>query len=210
MAAETDQHRSEWLGVGAAIFTGGVVIAAEWVFAVAASAPANGLHVLSWVLVFPGILILAGFYVMIAAHTDWLPLFGRTRVRNAIERRRRAELYLSQFNNIGQWYSQPHAGISREEVAMWYNNLREYTLAAWGIAEHASLVAIQGYVNAVGLAAATNERVVQLSARCSLLPVMDDFLWEPAPPWRQYLDANEVLHPPGGVTPPPVPGAHRL
>lgn len=162
---------------------------AEWAFAVLAAAPQNQLHFVNWILLVPGALIAAGLYIMVAAHVPSYPLFGRTKVREATERRQQAEHFLGQFHAIGDTYATVIEEVTHDEVALWYNNARAYVLAAWGVAEHSSLRRFAIDADPVVMASRIVDRVTGLVERCKLVPVRDDFTWNPPPPWKKYLDA---------------------
>ena len=132
MPSERDQHRSEWLGVGAAILTGGIVVMSEWVFAVRSAAPQNHLQLANPVLILPAVHIVAGIYVMIAAHAPSCPLFGRSRVQRAEKRRQKAEYYLAKFHDIGDFYARGHGDVDMQKVNEYYTNLRNYLIGCVG------------------------------------------------------------------------------
>jgi hypothetical protein len=185
---ESDQHRSEWLAVGSAIFIGGIIVMAEWAFAVLSAAPENHLHFVNLILIVPGALIVVGFYVMIAAHVPSYPLFGRTRVRKAIERRREADYYLAQFLYIGNFYGLGYGDVDNEKVIRWYTLMREFVLVAWGVREHSALSAFPDKTDAQTMAFNISMRVTNLVERCHRLEVLEDFYWEPEPQWKTYVD----------------------
>src|ERR1035437_1847136 len=185
---EADQHRRELLAVGSAIFIGGVIVMAEWSFSVLAAAPQNNLHFVNLILIVPGALIVAGFYIMIAAHVPSNPLFGRKRVRQAMERREKADYYLAYFHYIGSNYALGRDGVTAHKVVDWHNRMREFVIAAWGPTEGSALSAVPDETDAVTTAVNMTKRVTNLTERTHLKPILESFSLEPVPQWKTYVD----------------------
>ena len=139
-------------------------------------------------LILPAVLIVAGIYVMIAAHAPSYPLFGRSRVQRAEKRRQKAEYYLAKFHDIGDFYARGHGDVDMQKVSEYYTNLRNYLLAAWGIGEHSSAAKFPDTADPIKMAIDISARLDIPEGRRKDVPALDNFTWESDLPWRIYFD----------------------
>lgn len=183
---DAQEHRGQWFAFGGVLFAGGIVIWADWIFAVRASAPQNHLSYSQAVILIPIILIGAGVYVMAAANIENWPLPGKKRVRFFRGQRSAAIDLLSMFHLMGSTMA-AELPVVDDDVKEWGKNLAEYVRAVWGNAEGAALVAIGLREQGPDLLSHLLEALDGLIKRSSILRVSEDY--DPNKPvsWAPYV-----------------------
>jgi hypothetical protein len=164
-----EEHQSQWFSFGGVLFGGGVVVSADWIFAVKSAAQQNHLSFLDWPIWLSFIIMAMGIYAMLASYIDRLPLPGKERVRVAKLQRSVAYGYLTGFHLIGSYLSDEG---EREEIADWIANVGDYVRDAWGFPEQAAIISsIEWSEVPENTAIGVNERLTSLIQRCGPLAV---------------------------------------
>lgn len=185
---EAEEHRAIWTGFGGALFVGGMVVTADWTFAVrtaptSAHVSFNSLPI--WVAI---VVMLVGIYTFCAAQTSTWTLPGRGALQKRQKIRRDTEKCLARFQATGTVLIV--ASDSTEKAYQdWFGNLCEFVAQAWGIHETMIL-----FPNATPqYPGALRESVARLAALTEGVrhtePVEGfDPNSEPKPSWLVYLD----------------------
>jgi hypothetical protein len=192
-----EDHQSQWFSFGVVLFGGGVVVSADWVFAVKSAPFDNHLSFTEWpIWLWIGMMAI-GVYVMLASYIEKWPLPGKTRVRFARRQRSIALSYLAAFHLIGNTLSESNGNVTRDEIGVWIAHLGSYVQDAWGFAEQTVIISSTEWSGVPqNTSIGVNERLLGIIQRASILPVQTTFLTGANPGWKVYADVTTPGGPP--------------
>jgi len=184
---ERESFRNLWVSIGAAMLIGGYIASTDWLFTVRAASPARNLTSFSWPLLVPGVFVLIGLYVIVAAlsPTKWMPLPGKARVKHRQEQRKCAEYFVSVFHARALMLA-TQSTLTTEEIAEFSTPLQRYVISAWGLHESAAFMSTENMNDNKAMMWGIRDDLQNLALRCRLIPVESDFSWTKDSPWISY------------------------
>lgn len=188
-----EDHQNQWFSFGALLFGGGIVVSADWVFAVKSAPFDNHLSFTGWPIWLWIGMIGIGIYVMLASYIESWPLPGKERVKVAKSQRSIALGYLAAFHLVGDRLSD---GGTKDAVSEWIFRLGDYVKDTWDFPEQTAIISSVEWSGAAeNTARAVNERLLGLIQRSSILPIQSNFLVGPMPAWQAYIDGTLPVTP---------------
>lgn len=188
---EARDHQSQWFGFGTVLFGGGVVVSADWVFAVKSAAPENHLSITEWPIWLSFGMMAAGIYVMAAGYIEGMLLPGKKSVEIEKGKRKLAEAYLGRFHLMGSEFAKSDASTN-EDIAEWLSNVLLYVGEVWGMAEMAAIVGSIHEAQGRHLARNITDQLTELISRCTVLPVSLEIDLKPLTGWKKFVQDTKI------------------
>jgi len=165
----------------------GYIASTDWLFTVRAAAPERNLSSFSWPLVVPGVFVLIGFWVTVAALSpaNWLPLPGKAGVKHREDQRKCAEYFVSFFHARALLLA-TKSSLTTSEIAEFSSPLQDYVICAWGLHESAAFMSTENLNDNQALMWGIRRQLENLALRCRLIPVEPDFSWPKNSAWLSY------------------------
>jgi hypothetical protein len=183
---EPQEHQNQWFNFGVILFGGGLVVSADWVFAVKSAPFNNHLSFTQWpIWLWIGMMAI-GIWVMVASYEEkmWLP--GKGRVKFAKEQRYVAEGILTFFHLIGGLMI-VDTTLDTNEVEEWSDNLVKYVTQVWGNVEASAIMT----AIPIGFDPSGFETLYKsldgLIQRCTILPITAEYNPHEPVEWGPYI-----------------------
>ena len=182
-----ESFRNLWVSIGAAMLIAGYIASTDWLFTVRAASPHRNLSSFSWPLLVPGVFVLIGLYVVVAAlsPTERMPLPGKKRVRLREEQRRCAEYFISIFH-VRALTLATKSSLTSDELVEFTSSLQRFVIDAWGLHESAPFMATESLGDNKAMMWGIRGSLENLALRCRLIPVESNFTWPRDSKWMTY------------------------
>lgn len=187
-----EDHQSQWFSFGVVLFGGGVVVSADWVFAVKSAPFDNHLSFTEWPIWLWIGMMLAGCYIMLASYIEKWFLPGKSRVTRAKQLRYVAEADLALFRVIGS-QMMTLTDVTPEEISDWGMKAKGYVFDTWGPAEGGVLHGAMFQNPTSQTIIDVNRSLDDLVARSSILLVTEKVVTGNSNEWQGYLKTTRFL-----------------